>query len=103
MGLPRPDPGASSGQGHSGAPGGHLGRRGARPIQLQAGRTDPQVWLINHRGHAHHSAAATVAVIYLLCVGVNVRLPRNEEHRVFEPISTSLDLILRQQGRSGVA
>lgn len=34
-----------------------------------------KIRLINHRGYGHHSAAAVIAMIYLCCGGITVRLP----------------------------
>jgi transposase len=34
-----------------------------------------KIRLINHRGYGHHSAAALIAMIYLCCGGITVRLP----------------------------
>jgi len=34
-----------------------------------------KIRLINHRGYGHHSAAAIIAMIYLCCGGITVRLP----------------------------
>ncbi len=34
-----------------------------------------KIRLINHRGYGHHTAAAVIAMIYLCCGGITVRLP----------------------------
>jgi len=34
-----------------------------------------KIRLINHRGYGHHSAAALIAMIYLCCGGLTIRLP----------------------------
>ena len=34
-----------------------------------------RIRLINHRGYGHHSAAALIAMIYLCCSGITVKLP----------------------------
>jgi len=34
-----------------------------------------KIRLINHRGYGHHSAAAVIAMIYLCCGGITVKLP----------------------------
>ncbi len=34
-----------------------------------------KIRLINHRGYGHHSAAALIAMIYLCCGGITVKLP----------------------------
>jgi transposase len=34
-----------------------------------------KVRLINHRGYGHHSAAAVIAMIYLCCGGITLKLP----------------------------
>jgi transposase len=34
-----------------------------------------KIRLINHRGYGHHSATALIAMIYLCCGGITVRLP----------------------------
>lgn len=34
-----------------------------------------KIRLINHRGYGHHSAAALIAMIYLCCGGVTIKLP----------------------------
>lgn len=34
-----------------------------------------KIRLINHRGYGHHSAAALIAMIYLCCGGITIKLP----------------------------
>ena len=36
-----------------------------------------KIRLINHRGYGHHSATALIAMIYLCCGGITVKLPFN--------------------------
>jgi transposase len=44
-------------------------------------RLNSKIRLINHRGYGHHSAAALIAMIYLCCGGITVRLPIDKVRR----------------------
>ncbi len=47
-----------------------LGLSNSKPEGLNS-----KVRVINHRGYGHHSAAAVIAMIYLCCGGLTIRLP----------------------------
>ena len=47
-----------------------LGLSNSKPEGLNS-----KIRLINHRGYGHHSAAAVIAMIYLCCGGITVKLP----------------------------